>query len=91
MSNLGFVLRENLMNATSYMTDSQFRQIITGLFEYAVEGRIPKYDEPLLNSVFEMEKAAIDGIRKKREEDSPKVKTQARRGNYVGRIEDIIK
>lgn len=82
--NLGFVLRRNVMNATRYMNDLEFRQIITALFEYAVEGKVPVFAKPMLSAVFEMEKSAIDGIKEKR---SRKVKCK---GDYQVRIDDII-
>ena len=82
--NLGFVLRKNVMNATRYMNDLEFRQIITALFEYAVEGKVQIFDKPMLSAVFEMEKSAIDGIRKKRNDKS------RYKGKYEGRIDDII-
>ena len=70
MANLGFILKENVMAATAEMNDNEFRETITALFNYAVNGELPDDDKlsMLGKIVFSMERPAIDNNLKKWEE-----------------------
>lgn len=60
MANLGYILKETVMTATSGMNDSEFRETITGLFNYAIKGVVPEFNDPLQKAIFLIEKPAID-------------------------------
>lgn len=68
MANLGYILKESVMSASKTMTDKDFRDLITGLFNYSAYGEIPQFDDALANAIFEMEKPAIDYNLKKWQE-----------------------
>lgn len=70
MANLGYILKESVMSASKTMTDKEFRDLVTGLFNYSAYGEIPQFDSALANAIFEMEKPAIDYNLKKWQERS---------------------
>lgn len=59
MGKLGYILRENVMDASSDLTDAEFRKLIEGLFNYTLYGEIPNF-EGTLKIIFDMEKESID-------------------------------
>lgn len=65
MANLGYILKESVMTASKTMTDAEFRELITGFFNYAVYGTTPQFENVLSNAIFEMEKPSIDYNNKK--------------------------
>lgn len=65
MANLGYILKESVMESTEGMTDSEFRETITALFNYAVYGEEVNIKSNLGKIVFKMEKPAIDANNKK--------------------------
>ena len=60
MANLGYILKESVMAASKTMSDTEFRELITGLFNYGVYGEIPQFEGNLANAIFEMERPSID-------------------------------
>ena len=60
MANLGFILKESVMDACREMCDVEFRELITGMFNYAVYGNEPNFSTALQRVIFNMEKPAID-------------------------------
>jgi hypothetical protein len=65
MANLGYILKESVMTASKTMTDAEFRELITGFFNYAVYGTVPQFENVLSTAIFEMEKPSIDYNNKK--------------------------
>lgn len=68
MANLGYILKESVMDACKEMSDAEFRELITGMFNYAVYGNEPNFSTALQRVIFNMEKPAIDHNNKKWEE-----------------------
>jgi hypothetical protein len=60
MANLGYILKQSVMDACNSMDDKQFRETINGLFNFAVNGELPCFKTPLQEAVFIMEKPAIE-------------------------------
>ena len=60
MANLGFILKQSVMDACNTMNDAEFREMITALFNYAVKGKTPELTTELQKVVFSMEKPAIE-------------------------------
>ena len=60
MANLGYILKQSVVDACSAMDDKEFRNTILGLFEYATKGIIPCSMTPVQKVVFYMEKPSID-------------------------------
>lgn len=60
MANLGYILKQSVVDACSSMTDEEFRRTIIGLFDYATKGKVPSAMTPLQKVVFYMEKPSID-------------------------------
>ena len=65
MANLGYILKESIMDACAEMDDTKFRETITGLFNYATKGEEPQFNDPLQKAVFRMEQPSIDYNNKK--------------------------
>ena len=60
MANLGLILKESVMNASTDMTGDEFKGLVTGMFKYAVYGEQPNFETALQKVIFEMEKPSID-------------------------------
>lgn len=60
MANLGYILKESVMDSCKEMSDSEFRETIIGLFNYAVYGEEPNFTMPMQRVIYNMEKPAID-------------------------------
>lgn len=58
--NLGFILKKSVMEASSSLTDEEFRELICGLFNYATKGVEPELNSKLAKIIFKMEKPSID-------------------------------
>lgn len=91
MANLGFILKEKVMDATSNMTDKEFRETITGLFQYAVTGKEPEFNSELQKTIFLFEKDAIDYNNSKWAERREPAKQLRNTKNYIGRVSDFDK
>ena len=66
MANLGFILKESVMDAVKDMDDKDFRKTLTALFRYAVYGEEPTDDLSTVGKiVFKMERPSIDYNNKK--------------------------
>lgn len=85
MANLGYILKQSVIDACSHMSDAEFKETILGLFNYAANGISPNFESPLQKVVFDMEKPSIDYNNKKWESKRKKVIE----GTYVGNIEDF--
>ena len=77
MANLGFILKESVMEATKGLSDADFRNIITLLFYYATDRVTVEEFElddlgPVAKAIFYMEKPSIDYNKKKWKENSEK-------------------
>ena len=91
MANLGFILKEKVMDATADMTDKDFRETITGLFNYAVNGEYPKFNSDLQKTIFLFEKDAIDYNNLNWAKRREAVKQSRNRKDYIGRVSDFDK
>lgn len=80
MANLGYILKQSVMDASESLSSDDFSKLIKGLFNYAVYGEIPEFDG-ILKAIYEMEKPAIDYNNKKWQENSAKYKAM-KNGSY---------
>lgn len=58
--NLGFILKQSLVDASSTLNDSDFRKLVLALFKYATKNEEPELDNPTSNAIYLMEKPSID-------------------------------
>lgn len=93
MANLGYILKQSVIDACMHMSDKDFKDTILGLFNYAANGISPNFDTPLQKVIFDMEKPSIDRNNEKweikRKELGLPDPMKSIKGTYIGRIEDL--
>lgn len=93
MANLGYILKQSVIDACMHMSDKDFKDTILGLFNYAANDVIPNFETPLQKVIFDMEKPSIDRNNekwetKRKELGLPDPKKKVK-GTYIGNIEDL--